>query len=555
MSKATRCAIADTEKPVKSDSPIMAICDKSKMQLLCNALKKSAGFRAYKMENNITKDLAKFSLANTIYAALIAGGQVTSEPTPFYSPPFKPDFCHCLLPSRLIMGIHGLWERVTLSAENRTLKELTVSELKTEGVEGNCKLRLFTIGIDASLWMHSVCAVFRVNHAGAGKSPELWTLFFRLWTLLKLPLHAVFVFDGLERLPDKGRKCMLELFGFDWTQAPSEAEAEPAAMNVHSVIDACKNDKDYLNVQVFTEDGLEHGCSLTRGDWLLIALLAGGDYDRSVPGCGIEIVHKVALHSKIGQMMLNAFLSMTLDEFSERAEELVEDLHTLLSTDPYNFLECRYKVVADRIPHSFPQHAVVSKYVHAFTSFSATRNGTVALPWDVSFHQPDLASLADFCRQHLGWEDDAIIEKMYGGVWEGACLCALCKPLTLPKYMPTMTVYEDPAFKDAFETIPNRCSNKVLALYMSLKGFHENLSKTTVESIRSAFKKMWELSDGDTYHGKWHFNEAKQHWEGNPTDSTDIYDVLSSIKHKASAEGGDQTHSMAMTKDYMDRAF
>ncbi|KAG1818969.1 uncharacterized protein BJ212DRAFT_1298270 [Suillus subaureus] len=100
-------------------------------------------------------------------------------------------------------------------------------------------------------------------------------------------------------------------------------------------------------------------------------------------------------------------------------------------------------------------------------------------------------------------------------------------------------VYEDPAFKDAFENILNRCSDKVLALYMSLKGFHENLSKTTVESIHLAFKKMWELSsvfDGDTYHGKWHLNEAKQHWEGNPADSTDIYDVLSSIKHKASAE-------------------
>jgi hypothetical protein len=82
-----------------------------------------------------------------------------------------------------------------------------------------------------SLWMHSVCAVFRINHAGAEKSPELRTLFFQLRTLLKLPLHAVFVFDGLQRLPDKGRNIrsshhwltrdfqrMLELFGFPWTE-------------------------------------------------------------------------------------------------------------------------------------------------------------------------------------------------------------------------------------------------------------------------------------------------------------------------------------------------
>lgn len=82
-----------------------------------------------------------------------------------------------------------------------------------------------------SAWMHGVCAVFQFNHAGAGKSPELRTLFFRLGTLLKLPLHVLFVFDGLNRLPDKGRTArhhphwltsdfqrMLELFGFQWTE-------------------------------------------------------------------------------------------------------------------------------------------------------------------------------------------------------------------------------------------------------------------------------------------------------------------------------------------------
>jgi hypothetical protein len=36
-----------------------------------NDLKESTGFWAYKMENNVTKDLAKFSLANAIYAALV----------------------------------------------------------------------------------------------------------------------------------------------------------------------------------------------------------------------------------------------------------------------------------------------------------------------------------------------------------------------------------------------------------------------------------------------------------------------------------------------------
>ncbi|KDQ56652.1 hypothetical protein JAAARDRAFT_36134 [Jaapia argillacea MUCL 33604] len=38
-----------------------------------NALKESPGFKAYEMEDDVTKDLAEFSLANAIYAALVEG--------------------------------------------------------------------------------------------------------------------------------------------------------------------------------------------------------------------------------------------------------------------------------------------------------------------------------------------------------------------------------------------------------------------------------------------------------------------------------------------------
>jgi F-type H+-transporting ATPase subunit gamma len=136
VSKATRRAIASTESPVDSDSPIMIIGDKSKAQLaravpkniqltfnqigrdiptfadaagvadlivksdvkydsiniIYNkfvssvayepammvvsteaALKESAGFKAYEIEDENTKDLFEFSLANAIFAALVEG--------------------------------------------------------------------------------------------------------------------------------------------------------------------------------------------------------------------------------------------------------------------------------------------------------------------------------------------------------------------------------------------------------------------------------------------------------------------------------------------------
>jgi F-type H+-transporting ATPase subunit gamma len=136
VSKATRRAIADTEKPVDPDSPIMIIGDKSKAQLSRvlsknvaltfnqigrdiptfadaagvadliiksdvqydsisivynkfvssisyesaiievqneTTLKESPGFKAYEVEDEVTKDLAEFSLANAIFAALVEG--------------------------------------------------------------------------------------------------------------------------------------------------------------------------------------------------------------------------------------------------------------------------------------------------------------------------------------------------------------------------------------------------------------------------------------------------------------------------------------------------
>ncbi|KAG0705255.1 hypothetical protein DFH29DRAFT_997044 [Suillus ampliporus] len=113
--------------------------------------------------------------------------------------------------------------------------------------------------------------------------------------------------------------------------------------------------------------------------------------------------------------------------------------------------------------------------------------------------------------------------------------------------------YEDPKFRDALERVPNQHSDKALALLISFKCFHENCGQSTCNRTYSAFKKFWEESDGDTHHGRWKFNEACQRWEGNPALSAEIQDIIKSIKHKTSSEGGDRTHSIAMSKGFMDR--
>jgi hypothetical protein len=55
----------------------------------------------------------------------------------------------------------------------------------------------------------------------------------------------------------------------------------------------------------------------------------------------------------------------------------------------------------------------------------------------------------------------------------------------------------------------------------------------------------------DTYHGKWHFNKAQKHWEG--ACSAEVQDVIKSVQHKTNSRGADRTHSIAMSKGFMDR--
>jgi len=62
----------------------------------------------------------------------------------------------------------------------------------------------------------------------------------------------------------------------------------------------------------------------------------------------------------------------------------------------------------------------------------------------------------------------------------------------------------------------------------------------------------WLCSNGDRYRRRWHLSIIDQRWEGNPADSAEVEDLMSSLKHKASSEDGDRSHSLAMTKDFMD---
>lgn len=56
-----------------------------------------------------------------------------------------------------------------------------------------------------------------------------------------------------------------------------------------------------------------------------------------------------------------------------------------------------------------------------------------------------------------------------------------------------LALLKDPALKDAFNSIPNHLSAKVLSWYLALKGFGKRpVGRSTIEGIHAAFKKLWE---------------------------------------------------------------
>jgi hypothetical protein len=63
---------------------------------------------------------------------------------------------------------------------------------------------------------------------------------------------------------------------------------------------------------------------------------------------------------------------------------------------------------------------------------------------------------------------------------------------TAPDQLAEEDPYSDPIFPHAFDRTPNKCSDKALALFLTYKGFHQNLGKGTFEGIRAAFKDLWD---------------------------------------------------------------
>ncbi|PIL27062.1 hypothetical protein GSI_10201 [Ganoderma sinense ZZ0214-1] len=196
----------------------------------------------------------------------------------------------------------------------------------------------------------------------------------------------------------EGMRDLAEAFGFGWIQAAGEAEAELAEMNRLGHIDAVMtDDSDVLlfganvvirncelkrnekhAVEVYRANAIFTRAKLSQADLLLYALLVGCDYDSM-------LFDMLAAHKDNN------------DDLRSALGDWRDHICAILRTDPEGFIGRTNRVLAARVPSSFPNihvlHAFLSPPVLSASSYSGA----------LSPRFIDFARLGVLCKLHFGW--------------------------------------------------------------------------------------------------------------------------------------------------------
>ena len=144
--------------------------------------------------------------------------------------------------------------------------------------------------------------------------------------------------------------------------------------------------------------------ALSPGGFLLIMLMAGGDYNQGVPGCGVATAHALA-RCGFGDTLLTAARTLHGSNLEKFLNTWCDSLRLELSTNSQGFL-CRCeRTLASSLPDSFPDVDILSLYVTPATSWSRGLGDVVsteALDWKP--REPTIGLMASFCLQNRPFE-------------------------------------------------------------------------------------------------------------------------------------------------------
>ncbi|KAF4508376.1 hypothetical protein G6O67_004761 [Ophiocordyceps sinensis] len=317
------------------------------------------------------------------------------------------------------MGIKGIYRE--LGAGRRvSLAKLAADSFDTSD-------RPLRIAIDVAIWL------FQAQAAQGGTNPAVRTLFYRLARLLGTPVQPVFVFDGLKKPAFKrnkrsGRgdavataqaKRLIRLFGFAIHDAPGEAEAECALLQVHGIVDAVLSEdvdtimfgctktlrnwsaestssKTPTHVSLYdVHDQAIAGLGLGREGMVLVALMSGGDYlPEGIPGCGVKVACEAA-KAGFGRSLCRLKASDDGGMLAWR-DSLIHEL----GTNENRHFRTKHKALV--VPDDFPSLEVLRYYTHPVVSQQSGLDSVrVKLQRKQELH---LDALREFARETFGWD-------------------------------------------------------------------------------------------------------------------------------------------------------
>ncbi|KAJ7145351.1 PIN domain-like protein [Mycena crocata] len=361
------------------------------------------------------------------------------------------------------MGIKGLWKELEPIEQKISLHNLAVST----GFRGNATgMRGFRVGIDASGWMYRACALH-----GTTENPREVALFGRCRRVHGLPILPFFIFDGDGR-PDEKRgmringndhpltgafQRMLDGFGFDWMVAPGEAEATLAEMTTSGIpvrVDAIltddsdafvfgasnvlrmrSEDNENYEASLYSASDISTMLGLSRDDFILIAILAGGDYSVGLPNCGVATAIALA-HAGLGRQLIAGLTGQSRRASMVFLDTWRELLRSELANNTSGHLPRLYKKLARNIPAGFPDLDVINLYRHPIISVGPAS-------CKLEFHPPRLDILAAFAEDYFHWGHsigilEHITEQLVPGlvirelVWASLAMDGLAPPSNAP---------------------------------------------------------------------------------------------------------------------------
>ncbi|KAH0832354.1 hypothetical protein J3R83DRAFT_13377 [Lanmaoa asiatica] len=167
---------------------------------------------------------------------------------------------------------------------------------------------------------------------------------------------------------------------------------------------------------------------LMRPALILIAVLAGGDYNEGLRGCSMMIAYGLSKYG-LGEALVDAFTTKDRLAFTQFLSDWRGDLQNTLATDPAGFLGCRHVALAHELTDFSPSYEVLQHYVNPLDTFTVTESQAPAdhVHHSIESRQPDLGVLARLCEQRFQWAGEVIAMKLRAMVWEGALLQRLCK--------------------------------------------------------------------------------------------------------------------------------